>query len=179
MRNRTANRAEHIIVPMCGILFLASGIYMGVVTGADIVFWLKMRNATEVRGRLLKVELVGDDIPLGTVVSYSYRFGKQIYTGNRATIHQEGDNFGTFQRDLYNRLQNALEAHNGVPVFVNPDQPSMSALDITPRFPNVAYPLFYSVGATAMGLLALFLRPKNPAQPSSKATSRPQYACTK
>jgi hypothetical protein len=95
--------------------------------------------------------------------SYSYRYGGQTYTGDRVGLTGGGDNIGSYQTDIGNRLSRMHSRGESITVWVNPDAPAVSIIDRNIRWGLVGFKsiFLFVFGGVGLGLLVYtWTRPK-------------------
>jgi hypothetical protein len=155
MSTSIGERVSLFVRALSAVGFLAGGIWGGATVWGDTLFWLTMRHAVQIPGRLLAVSDKGNE---GVVpaVTYRYDFRGRTFTGNRAVVHEDAYNFQDFPRSefpwaLRRRLQDTYKKGE-VTVYVNSDIPSMSTLDRSFHFDAMIGPLLIFLGGIAAGL---------------------------
>ncbi|WP_198000521.1 DUF3592 domain-containing protein [Gimesia alba] len=125
---------------------------------ADLQSFYKFKDSAPTPvSRVLHVELVveegGEDSTEKVVVKYEYKYKGKIYTGDRASIYRGGDNFGSFQRDLYQKVKLFQQNKGGqLACYVNPQNPAESVLDNSFRLSRFLVVLVFSLVPLGMGL---------------------------
>ena len=95
--------------------------------------------------------------------SYSYRYGAQTYTGDRVGLAGGGDNIGSYQTDIGNRLSRMHSRGESITVWVDPDAPAQSIIDRSIRWGLVGFKsiFLFVFGGIGLGLLVYtWTRPK-------------------
>lgn len=129
--------------------------------GPEVVFWWRMRGAIPVHGTVMKLKMSPPDpSDFGIDVEYGYEVNGRSYVGSRVAIHAYREYGGdTIQRRLWAQLQEAESRKEQITVYVNPDEPSVSALDLTLRWSNLSlilaslFPTVLTTGITLWCLL--------------------------
>ena len=121
--------------------------------------YCQFRKAVPVQvKRVTEVELVvypGDEGPdmHEVVVEHEYDYEGRRYKGSRASVYQAGDNFGSFQQDLYERIGD-FQNHGGeLLCYVLPHAPQESVIDRRSRISRFLAPAVCSFAFCAGGLL--------------------------
>ena len=103
---------------------------------------------------------------------YTYTHYGQTYRGERVSLFSGGDNIGSYQQDLGQRLRRAYDNGEPITVWMNPDDPSESVVDRTIRWGMVGFRsiFLFVFGGIGLGLLIYTWR-----TPKKKDKSLPQY----
>jgi hypothetical protein len=83
-----------------------------------------------------------------TVAAYEYQFGGRRFVGQRVSLHESSDNFGSFQFNIHRELKRHLDQKKPFRCFVNPQRPSEAVLYRQLRWEMAA---LYTVFATVFG----------------------------
>jgi hypothetical protein len=117
-----------------GLVFLGAGLAMGyffVLT--DLSAAITARDYVPVQAELLHVELKyhrsDKSTTYETKARYRYRYAERDYTSERVAIGEGADNIGSYQQDLYKRLNTAKQRRATVVAWVNPGNPNEALLD--------------------------------------------------
>ena len=103
----------------------------------------------------------GDDSTTYTAfATYTYTHYGQTYRGHRVSLFSGGDNIGSYQQDLGQRLRSAHERGDAITVWMNPDEPSESVVDRTIRWGMVGFRaiFLFVFGGIGLGLLIVTWR---------------------
>lgn len=102
------------------------------------------------------------------VATYTYEAGGQTRTGSRVSLYN-GDSIGSFQQRTADDLRGRLDRHEGVPVHVDPADPSRSVLVPVLRPEIVALDVAAVLFFAAVAVVALRLR-RRPVAPGAAGT---------
>ncbi|WP_425563517.1 DUF3592 domain-containing protein [Microbulbifer aestuariivivens] len=137
------------------MFFFAGAFFLTIFTGKPLLEWMQMQGWQPMQAQIIEAELQSDRSDDGSRLysvsgSYRYRFDGREYSGNRVSLHTGSDNIGSYQRDLYRRLDRAQGRF--FPGWVNPDNPAESVLDRDLRwrlvlFPGLVSSVFILLGA--------------------------------
>ncbi len=103
---------------------------------------------------------------------YSYRWDGQAYVGDRVGLAGGGDNIGSYQTDIGNRLSGMHSRGEPVTVWVDPGAPTESIIDRSIRWGLIGFKsiFVFVFGGIGLGLIVYIWR-----QPEDKDASLPQY----
>lgn len=104
--------------------------------------------------------------------TYTYTHYGQAYRGDRVSLFSGGDNIGSYQQELGQRLRRAHERGEPITVWMNPDDPSESVVDRTIRWGMVGFRaiFLFVFGGIGLGLLIVTWRARK-----AKDESRPEF----
>ncbi|RJP86311.1 MAG: DUF3592 domain-containing protein [Desulfobacteraceae bacterium] len=144
------------------LLFFIFGLAPAISEIKDILFWYKMREAIAVSGILKSIDIVGLSSGRGgssetVVAKYSYVVDGKVYDGSRPSMHTGGDNFGYYQRNLYNQLKRNYDQGLPITVHINPEIPSLSCLDLTIRPSRAIIGILFPFPFFGISLMCLFV----------------------
>jgi hypothetical protein len=136
----------------CGVLFalpfLAAGIGMTCWTA-----WLAMRHTAmqswpEVPAKILDTKFQGGSDSHRATTEYEYQYSGRTYRGERVGLLEISDNFGDFQRRVYDELKRHQQEGTPFRAFVNPHNPGQSILYRQLRWEFMS---FFTIFATIFG----------------------------
>ena len=87
--------------------------------------WYGKQNWQPVNGRLFEVS-VGSNY---TSARYQYEFGGRSYSGNRVYGAKFGDDIGSYQRTLLDRLKEKEGSNESITIWVDPHNPEQAVID--------------------------------------------------
>jgi hypothetical protein len=88
----------------------------------------------------------------GVEVRYRYEVDGKVYWGQRASLHEGGDNVNSFQQQLGESLEAAQRSGSPVQAWVNPAQPAESVADRSLRLDWLALQLIVALGFSGFGM---------------------------
>ncbi len=165
-----------ILATLFALPFLGVGVWMGWSIGSIFHDAFEMRSWQPVQATLTSAGYStnrGDDSDTWEAFAeYSYRFDGKPYVGFRVTIDPGGDNIGSYQRDMGNRLSGAMARGEAITIWVDPGNPQDSIIDREIRWAMVGFKSIFVLlfGGFGLGLLIAAWR-----APKEKDESLPQY----
>lgn len=135
-------------------------------------------------GAGLRVSAGDDATTYRAWARYTYVYAGREYSGERVALDRSGDNIGDFQQKLGRTLERAFEDGRPVPVWIDPDDPSVAVLNRDLRWGKLALLGGLAVAFSGIGLGLLWLALRARAGPSSGAKpaagepwlARPEWA---
>ena len=88
--------------------------------------------------------------------TYRYSWTGVTYTGNRVSLHESADNFGSFQQDSYRELRKYQQSGQAFTCHVNPRDPRQSVLYPKLRWGMLMVYLIFAVIFSAVGYGMMF-----------------------
>jgi hypothetical protein len=85
------------------------------------------------------------------VASYSYQYDGRDFTGKRVSIFDLYDNFGSFQRDTYQKLKQHVQIQKPFRCFVNPTQTAEAVLHRDLRWEWVSFCTIFAIAFSWFG----------------------------
>ena len=119
--------------------------------------WARMQTWQETAATIENVELKGGGEKSGSgkvMATYHYTFNGQTHTGTNVALHKGGDNIGSFQRRLFDRLRPLKGVQDGAKCYFDPKRPTDAVLNRDSRWEMFA---FYSVFSFVFGGLGLLM----------------------
>lgn len=162
-----------IFLFLFAIPFAGFGSWMLFVIAGELMDASAMRSWQPVQAMLSSAGYEtnsGDDSDTWEAyATYRYSYNGQTYTGSRVDIADGADNIGSYQKDLGNRLADALARGETVTVYVDPESPSDSIVDRSPRWGLLAFKSIFVVvfGGVGYGLMAFTIFAKKQKDPES------------
>ena len=159
--------------------FLGVGVWMGYSAGSNMADAWQMKQWVPVQGTLLRAGYEthsGDDsYTYEAYAKYSYEFGGQHYTNDRAAIAGGADNIGDYQQNLGRYLSGVKNRGETITVYVDPDEPSEAILDRSLRWGLIGFKsiFLFTFGGIGLGLIIFVFR-----TPKEKDLSAPEYRDT-
>ena len=132
-------------------------IFGGIGAAASYVMYRTIADSQRAES-WVKVKASVDTYKRGTV-SYRYTMGGAEYKGDRmgAFILGGRDNLDDWYGDMDRMLRRAVEKHEPITVYVNPDNPQESMIDHTLRWKLIAMIVPFAVGFGGVGLGAAWV----------------------
>lgn len=181
MFSKTADKTKlNIKGRVFGLLFAlpfaGAGVWMCVSVTGSLLDAREMRGWSETEAQLIRAGYEtrsGDESDTyKAYADYRYTYLGQAYTGSRVTISSGGDNIGSYQQDIGNRLRGALSRGETIVVYVDPEDPSQSIIDRNLRWGLLGFKMILLLvfGGVGFGLIVAMLR-----APAEKDASQPEY----
>jgi hypothetical protein len=145
-----------------GLVFLGAGLAMGYFfVFADVSAAIAARGYVPVQAELLHVELKrhqGDkSTTYETKARYQYTYEGRTFTSQRVGIGEGADNIGSYQQELYRKLNTAKQRRMNVTAWVNPRDANEAVLDRDMRWGLFALKGMFFLVFTAVGFgIAVF-----------------------
>ncbi|MCM8532748.1 MAG: DUF3592 domain-containing protein, partial [Lentisphaeraceae bacterium] len=137
------------------IPFAAVGVFMAYMVFSTISEWQNAKSWIPTDATIEYIKLNrNSDGDGGTTYKvtgkYSYFFNENHYKSTQVTFSKSGDNIGSFQKDLHQRLKTSKTAI----CFVNPNDPTQAILDNTLRLEMVSFMsiFMFAFGGVGFGL---------------------------
>ena len=147
-------------VSIFGLIFLLVGLGVGVFFARGALDVLAARDWVPVEAALLSVDLQSHhDSDGGTtyrvMAEYEYDWRGERFLSSKVDFHPGADSLGDYQRNLYRRLNRALQAGEPVTAWVDPDEPSRAVLHRGMRWGRFAFGMLFPLvfGGAGLGML--------------------------
>jgi len=151
-----------ILSLVLGIAFILVGVYFLIFHfGRDMRIWLATRDGIEIPViEVMDVQLRNvdgkKDAAQEVLARYTYQVNGTLYTGTLASVHQEADNFGSFHRQLYERIKAFKDQKGFLTCFVSRSDPSLAVIDNTLRPSRIAVYMLFLLVFAGLGSWAAF-----------------------
>ena len=139
-------RPRNFYIGICvALLFLAVGVYFFFFHFLpETQRYIAFKQAIEVPVTLVhNVDLDCDEDACNVEVQYQYNFEGTRYVSKFASIYRTGDNFGSFQQNLYARIKDFKENEGGLNCFVHRDAPGEAVIDRSFRWSRCAVTILF------------------------------------
>jgi len=157
--------------------FAGFGTWMAYSIGSECYQAAAMRDWQPVNATLLTAGYTthrGDDsTSYKAYATYQYNYAGTRYEGSRVGLWSGSDNIGDYQQDTGNALAGALARGEPITIYVDPEQPSESIIDRSPRWGLMAFKSVFVLLFGGFGyalLIGSFLSPK------AKDPGAPEFA---
>ncbi len=111
--------------------------------------WHRMQSWVPVNATILSAKLNSNYSDGSTTYSvsarYSYAYQGRAYKNNRVSISEGNDNIGSYQQDLYRRIERQRNDDEAVRVWLDPNNPKDSIIDREMRWGLFAFEMVFVV----------------------------------
>jgi hypothetical protein len=159
MAGKPTDRTAAGCLALFALPFAAVGVVALYLTLDNLWSWARMSRWDAVPAQLESLDLAthnGDKSTTYEVrATYRYSFSGREYTGDRVAINRMADNIGSFQRDLYSKLEAARQRGGRVEAYVDPSNPASATLNRDLRGLLVAFESLFALvfGGVGFGLI--------------------------
>ena len=147
-------------VSVFGLVLVLIGLGVGVFFARGALDVLAARDWVPVEAALLSVDLQSHhDSDGGTtyrvMAEYEYDWRGERFLSSKVDFHPGADSLGDYQRNLYRRLNRALQAGEPVTAWVDPDEPARAVLHRGMRWGRFAFGMLFPLvfGGVGLGML--------------------------
>jgi len=165
-----------ILVVLLALVFIAAGLAAGFLLLREVPLLIDARGWVQVPARVLEVDLIeqrdDDGANWDVYVRYEYEWRGRAYQAERVDFHPGADNFGQYQKQMHDRLEQARRRGDSIVVWVDPDAPDRAVIRRAPRWGALAFALLFPVVFCSAGAGLLWMLRRGGRRAAARAALR-------